>query len=170
MGMQKRDKTNDPLLQEQTLPRQPASILKTLMLGSQTGALYAADDDQSRRQYMTVMILTTMWITGLAFTTPVLVGWLVSYFDLESVLIFLCMDGIIGTGWWLARRGRWRLGSYIAPAVMFALGVYGTYWGGLSTTFVLFYAVTILLVSMLQVGKAQWLASALSAIRMRRIC
>jgi light-regulated signal transduction histidine kinase (bacteriophytochrome) len=39
---------------------------------------------------------------------------------------------------------------------MFALGVYGTCLVGLDSTFVLFYAIAILLVSMLQGGKAQW--------------
>jgi PAS domain S-box-containing protein len=160
MSTQKEDRANIPLRRGRTFWHGSA-VLKTLVLGSQAGALSSADDDQSRRQYMTLVILTMMLATGLVFTTPVLVGWLAGYFDLESALTFLFIDAVIGVGWWLARRGRWRLGSYIAPGMMFAMGVYGTYFSGLNTHFVLFYAIAILLVSMLRAGKAQWFALAL---------
>jgi PAS domain S-box-containing protein len=161
MGKQRQDKADNPLPQEPGPTPHRATTLKALLLGSKIGALSTADGDQSRRQYMTTVVLTMMGVTGLAFTAPVVIGWLAGYFDLESVLTFLFMDATIGIGWWLARRGRWRLGSYIAPAVMFAIGIYGTYVSGLETGFVLFYAITILLVSMLQGGLAPWLALAL---------
>ena len=134
------------------------------MWSEKVTALSAADTDQSRRQYMTSVILTMMLAIGLICTVPVIVGWLVGTFDLESVFTFLLMDGLIGAGWWLARRGRWRPGSFIAPAVMLAVAVYGTYFDGLNTHFVIFYVIVILLVSVLQGGKAQWFALALCIV------
>ena len=123
-----------------------------------------SDDDESRQQYMTKTILTMMGVALGIFTVPVLIGTAVGYWDLESVVIIALVDLFVGVGWWLSRRGRWRLGSYVAPMVMFALGLYGTCWIGLSTMFVLFYAIAILLVSMLRGGKATWFALVFSVL------
>lgn len=162
MGKQNRD-NDDQLPQEQEQARQVADM-KAAMLKSRTVTSATADEDASRRQHMTLVILTMMVVTGLVFSTPVVIGWLVGYFDLESILIFMFMDAILGISWGLARQGRWRPGSYIAPAVMFAVGVYGTYGAGLDSHFVVFYAIAILLVSMLQGGRAQWFALALCVL------
>jgi PAS domain S-box-containing protein len=123
--------------------------------------LMASAEDETRKQYMTETILKMMGMALLVFTTFIGLGWATGYFDLESVAIMLLMDIPIGMGWWLARRGHWRWGSWIAPAVMFALAVYGTYVAGLVNTLILFYVIAILLTSMLQGGKAQWFMLAL---------
>jgi hypothetical protein len=86
MSKRKQDRADDPLQQEQAPPWHHTAILKALVPGSRTEALTKADDYQTRRQYMTLVILTMMWATGLVFTAPIFIGWLVGYFGLESLL------------------------------------------------------------------------------------
>ena len=124
----------------------------------------AAHEDEKHKVYMTVATLTMMGAALLAFSIVIILGWLAHWFDLIPAVMMLALDIPVGLSWWLARRGRWQFGSYVAPALMFALGLYGSYFVGLATSFVLFYALAILLASMLRGGQAPWLVLVLCVL------
>ena len=128
-------------------------------------------NEADTRLTMTRTILASMGATLLAFTLLILVGWGASSWGLfgskraiilRDVILVLLMDIPIAISWWLAKRGYWRLGSYVAPGVFFVLGLYGSFSDGLLTTSVLFYVLAILLTSVLQEGRAAWLTLLLS--------
>ncbi|CAG0928904.1 two-component system, OmpR family, sensor histidine kinase VicK [Thermoflexales bacterium] len=121
-------------------------------------------EETLRRKVMVRTILTLMGAALLVFTIPIVLGTLSGFFDVLSSLIILLIDVPVGLGWWLSRRGYWRPGSYLAPALMFMLGLYGSALAGLSTSFVLFYALAILLVSLLLDNRAMWYTLALVLI------
>jgi PAS domain S-box-containing protein len=114
------------------------------------------DEDELRRKAMTQTILAMMGVTLLVFIVPIVLGTLSGFFDVEASLIILLLGVAIGASWWLCRRGYWRPGAYLAPALMFILGLYGSYFIGLSTSFVLFYAIALWLASLLLGNRAMW--------------
>ncbi len=114
------------------------------------------NEETLRRKVMTQTILTMMGVTLLVFIIPIVLGTLAGFFDVEASLIILLLGVLIGISWWLCRRGSWQPGAYLAPTLMFLLGLYGSYFIGLSTGFVLFYAIAILLASLLLGNRAMW--------------
>jgi signal transduction histidine kinase len=123
----------------------------------------ASREEETRRQYLTKRVLTLMVSVLFPFTGVILVGWSAGLFSWGDVTIVLLLDGPIAICWWLAQRGHWRWGSYVAPALMFVLGLFGSSSGGLANVFILFYALAILLTGMLLGNRLQWfvLATAL---------
>ena len=111
--------------------------------------------DQGRAA-MTRTILAMMSVALLVFTVPIVVGALSETFDVDAVGLILLLDVSTVTSWWLARRGYWQPGRVLAPAVMFLLGVYGSYYVGVATSLVLFYAIALLLTSLLLGSRAMW--------------
>jgi PAS domain S-box-containing protein len=105
---------------------------------------------------MTQTILAMMSIALLVFTIPIVVGALSETFDVDAVGLILLLDASTVTSWWLARRGYWQPGRVLAPAVMFLLGVYGSYYVGVATSLVMFYAIALLLTSLLLGSRAMW--------------
>ncbi len=122
----------------------------------------ADNEDEARQEYMTKVILAATGAALGAFTLVIVIGWVGGAFPFEAVARMLWMDIPLGGGWWLALRGRWRLASYIPPAVFFLHAFYGTCTIGLYTMSVLFYVIAILLAAMLLGIKAQWIVLALS--------
>jgi PAS domain S-box-containing protein len=114
------------------------------------------DDAGQSRKAMTQTILAMMSAALLVFTIPIVWGTLSGLFVLEDALLILLLDVPAVGSWWLSRHGRWRPGSYLAPALMFMLGIYGSYSIGLATSFVLFYAIALLLASLLLGSRAMW--------------
>jgi PAS domain S-box-containing protein len=91
-------------------------------------------------------------------------GSLVKYFDWYASEIILSVTLPIIVSWYLSRIGYWQPGSYLAPALIFFLGVYGSWQGGLVGTSLIFYILAILLVSMLRGGKTQWAVLVISIL------
>ena len=123
----------------------------------------AVDSGDARREQMTTAVLILIGITSLALSLIIVLGWLAGQFDAESVVTILAIDLLIGAGASLARTGRWRIARYILIAIFFGLGVYASS-GGLTSNFVLSYAIAILLASMLHGARAQWLTLAAALI------
>ncbi|HTP10619.1 MAG TPA: ATP-binding protein [Anaerolineae bacterium] len=116
----------------------------------------AGDENVQRRKAMTHTVLTMMGTALLVFTIPIVLGTLTGAFAVEAVLVILLLDVPTIGSWWLSRHGYWRPGSILAPALMFMLGVYGSFFIGLSSNFVLFYAIALLLASLLLGKRAMW--------------
>ena len=117
---------------------------------------YPADATEGRREYMTNVAFAMMALTLAVCTVLIIFGWLAGAFDSSSVTIMLLIDLPIGAAWWLVHRGYWRQGRYVPLAVFIGLGLWGNYGAGLSTTFVIFYAIAILLAGMLCGRKVHW--------------
>jgi PAS domain S-box-containing protein len=117
----------------------------------------AAAEDLQRQQIMTTTVLSMMSAALLVFTVPIVIGAVTGFFDVQPVVIMFLIDTPVWVGWWLAGRGHWQPGRFIAPALMFSLGMYGSYFVGLATMFVLFYAIAILLSALLLSNRAMWI-------------
>jgi PAS domain S-box-containing protein len=111
--------------------------------------------DQGRAA-MTRAILAMMSVVLLAFTIPIVMGAWSETFAVDAVGLILLLDVSAVTSWWLARRGYWQPGRVLAPAVMFLLGMYGSHYVGVATSLVLFYAIALLLTSLLLGSRAMW--------------
>jgi len=118
---------------------------------------YPADATEGRREYMTNVAFAMMALALAVCTVLIIVGWLAQAFYFSSITVMLLIDLPIGAAWWLVRRGYWRLGRYVPVVVFLGLGLWGNYSIGLVTTFVIFYAIAILLAGMLCDSKVHWL-------------
>jgi len=105
---------------------------------------------------MTKVAFAMMALALAVCTVLVIVGWLAEAFYFWSILVMLVVDLPIGAAWWLVRRGHWRQGRYVPLVVFLGLGIWGNYTAGLSTTFVIFYAIAVLLAGMLCDRKVHW--------------
>jgi len=123
---------------------------------------YPADTTDGRREYMTKVALAMMAIALAVCTLLVFVGWLAGGLGASSMALMLLIDLPIGAAWRLVRRGYWRQGRYVPLVILLGLGIWVNYTAGLSTTFVVFYAVAILLAGMLCDSKVHWSVLAVS--------
>lgn len=119
-------------------------------------ASYASNPYEARQEYMTRVILVFMVTSLSIFTLPILAGWLLGLFALEDFFIMLLLTSSAVASLWWAQRGHWRWSSYYPPLLCFLLAVYLNSLGGLATTGILFYALSILLTGMLHSVRSQW--------------
>jgi signal transduction histidine kinase len=124
----------------------------------------SATEDRARRQYLTQTVLTLMVSALLPFTLLVAAGWPAGIFSLGDVEIMLALAIPTGICWLLARRGHWQWGSYLAPILMFGLGLFGSALGNIGAIFVIFYGLAILLTGMLVGNWAQWVMVGLCTV------
>ncbi len=122
----------------------------------------AADLDEARREYMTMVIclITSIFSLGLALIFGI--GWGIGFFPLDSLLITIVMAVLFGVAWWLAHRGHWRVASHIPAVVVFLTAVYGNYIGGAGAPAMVLYALAIALTAILQGEHVQWVTVAAS--------
>lgn len=136
-----------------------------LLLPPLNSALVEVDEITATKLWQRQLTHTVLWLMSvvtLAFTIPIVLGLLIGLFESDAVFIMLALDLPVWVCTWLAWRGTWRPGSVLAPALMFALGMYGSYFVGISTSFVLFYAIAIVLASLLIGARALWLTCLLA--------
>ncbi len=120
----------------------------------------AADLDEARREYMTVVICLITSVVSFLLVLIFGAGWMADFFPLDSLLITLAMTVLFGGGWWLAHRGHWRIAGYIPTAVVFLTAVYGNYIGGTGAPAMVLYALAIAFTAVLQGEHAQWVTAA----------
>jgi signal transduction histidine kinase len=125
---------------------------------------HPTDADEGRREYMSKVSFAMMAIALGVCTLLIVAGCLAGIFDLLPVAVMLAIDLPIGASWWLVHRGHWRLARYVPPVVFLGLGLYGNYGSGLTTTFVIFYAIAILLAGMLLGSRMHWLVLGLAIV------
>ena len=112
---------------------------------------------EAQQEYMTRVVLVMTLAVLVLFSIPIVIGWGLIRFDWESISVILVLNLIVVFVWLLAQCGYWRLGSYVPPTIFFLLAIYGTYFKGMLTAYLLFYVVAILLTFMLHGAKAQWI-------------
>ncbi len=131
--------------------------MKTLLrLWNALVGSYPVDATEGRREYMTNVAFAMMALALAVCTVLVVVGWLAQAFYFSSVTTMLLIDLPIGAAWWLVRHGCWRQARYVPVAVFLGLGLWGNYSIGPVTTFVIFYAIAILLAGMLCNSRVHW--------------
>jgi methyl-accepting chemotaxis protein len=117
---------------------------------------HATDANDTRREYMTKVILVILNVVGVVFFFAFAIGWIVR----TTPPIFLISTTIIGLllfgGWYLAHRGHWRVVSYIPPIVFLSLALFVNFQNGIGGVAMLQYAIVVLLAAILQGGKVQW--------------
>lgn len=117
---------------------------------------YPADAAEGRREYMTNVAFAMMALALAVCTVLVIAGWLAQAFYSSSLIVMFAIDLPIGAAWWFVRRGHWRQGRYVPVVVFLGLGLWGNYGIGAVTTFVIFYAIAILLAGMLCDKRVHW--------------
>lgn len=122
------------------------------------------ENDAARKKYLVQAVLAMMSMALGVFTVLIALGWVANVFDLQAVTVMVLIDAPIGISWWLAHHGHWRWASWTAPAVMFALAVYGSSTAGLVNSLLLFYVIAIFLTGLLQYDRAQWIVLGLAII------
>jgi diguanylate cyclase (GGDEF)-like protein len=117
----------------------------------------STDEMDARRELMTRVILLTL--SGIQFLATVLVfiGWLAGFFLWEDLATLLTILLFMVAGWLLVLWGHWRVSRFILLFILFSLGVYGSSYGGLLTTFILAYLIAVLLYAMLIGGRSTWI-------------
>ncbi|MBN2158104.1 MAG: hypothetical protein JW807_01820 [Spirochaetes bacterium] len=118
--------------------------------------------DEARREHMTKVISLIMGITAFPFGIIFFIGWLLKFLPLDSFIFTIVITLIMISGWQLSYRGFWRLAGYFPPVITFLAAVYGSYIGGPGAPAMLLYALSIMLASMLQGQRAQWITLILS--------
>jgi signal transduction histidine kinase len=106
------------------------------------------NNDDARYAYMTRVILRMMGITLVIFTPVVFLIELSVPPPYEGVFLILLIDFPVFVAWAFAEKGRWRPASHIPPAIFLVMGFYGIWANGLGTTFLLFFALVIVIVGM----------------------
>ena len=86
-----------------------AGILEKLWLGLDLPS--ALHEDESRREYMTRVILTMLVTALLLFTLLIAVGWGVGWFFWSDAVLMLGVSLLTWGGWWLAHHSAWRTGG-----------------------------------------------------------
>ncbi|MBN1991894.1 MAG: STAS domain-containing protein [Anaerolineae bacterium] len=117
---------------------------------------YATDESDSRREYMTKVVLVILILVNGVLFFPFLIGALVGALTPEMPVITLVMEILLLTGWWAADRGYWRWAGYVALFVFFALALKTNYDYGVGSVAILIYASVVLLAAILQEGKTRW--------------
>lgn len=98
-------------------------------------------EDNSRREYMTRMILLMLGIASSVFTVLIATGCALDWFMWGDAGLILVVSLLMWAGWWLANRGAWRIGRYAPIGLFFALAVYVNYLGGFVTTALGYYMI-----------------------------
>ncbi len=123
-----------------------------------------ADDGPAPWKYM-IRVAYLMMAAALAVSTLIIVaGWLQGSWLPISVVIILSIDLAIGVSWWLVLRGRWQPARSIPSLVFLGLAVEANLHSGLTTSYVVFYALAILLAAVLMGSRAQWLVFLVSIV------
>jgi putative nucleotidyltransferase with HDIG domain len=114
-------------------------------------------EDSSIRAYITQVVLKLLAGALALFTTIIIFAWWAGRLEYDGPAIIAVVDVPFVIGMWLVRRGRWQAASYLPPVTFFLLALKVNYDGGLFTTAIILYAISILLAGMLQGNRAQFL-------------
>ena len=132
------------------------------MVLQESNASPRADRTMPPEQSFTIKTLQYMAWTLAACLLTVTVGTIPDLFDFEPVVILGAMLALTYVGLRLARGQHWAVGGYIPIVVVFAVAVYGSELGSMSTYMVLFYGVAVLLAGALKTVRIAWIVLALS--------
>jgi methyl-accepting chemotaxis protein len=122
----------------------------------------ATDANEARREYTTKVILVILNVVGIGLFIGFSIGWITGLLGPEVMIPTIIVDLLFAGSWYLAHRGHWRLASYITPAPFLALSMFTNYQNGAGGVAMLQYAIVILLVTILQSGRMQWVALVVS--------
>jgi len=125
---------------------------------------HATDDIEARLEYMTRVIILVMIIVLYLFTLVIIIGSFFIPWGSEAIPIMLILDFGAAISLWTTQRGGWRINKFIPPLVFFFMGLAGAYLYGLMNTLVLFYALSVIIASLLLGVKYQWPFLILSVI------
>ncbi len=117
-----------------------------------------------RRERWTLDILSLTLYISLAAAALISVAVIARIFQLAEVAPIYIVLVITAAAWWSAKKDRWRWASYVPTMICFLLGAYGSYVNGITTTLILFYALSILVAGVLQGSTFRWLLVVVSTI------
>lgn len=120
--------------------------------------------DHSRQEQIVKLMLVVMGSTLSIFTLIVMFAVMLTGLPEFIISIMLTMLFFIVVGWVLADHGMTGLGRFIPFALIFFLGIYGSFDNGLISTGLLFYVLAILMAAILFGSTAQWLVMVASLV------
>ncbi|MCP4543838.1 MAG: methyl-accepting chemotaxis protein [Chloroflexi bacterium] len=123
---------------------------------------HTADANEALQEYMTRVILVILNVVGLGFFVYFFIGAIFGMSSWQSLIPTIVIDLLFFGGWSLARRGHWRLASYLSPMAFFGLALSTNYLNGLGAVAMLQYAIVVIMVAILQGGGLEWAALGMS--------
>lgn len=105
---------------------------------------------------MTKVISVIMVLVTFALVISSSIGHFFGSIPFDTLIITVIALVIFSVAWLLANRGHWRIASLIPTALLYAIAVYGTLIGGVAAPALIFYAVIIVLVALLQGERYHW--------------
>jgi len=117
--------------------------------------------EDARREYMTRVMLVIAGVPTSIMMPLAIIGWGVGLYPVDVPIAVVLGGLLLGASLWLAQRGHWRFGSYMLPAMEFAIALQINYSQGAGTTALAYYACTLVLAAMLHGVRVQLLTLAL---------
>lgn len=105
--------------------------------------------EEARQEYMTRRILAALSFIGLTSGFGALAGFWMGMVSIEVPVLTGAVAVVLVTSWYATRRGLWGYTRYILVAILFFVGVHGTFTGGGSAPLTLMYVVSIALAAIL---------------------
>ena len=130
--------------------------LKPLNLWQRLTTPRSTDLVEARQEYMTKTIVGLMALLTLSFVPVLLVLWLLSIFDFNTVLLALVIAIISGGAAYIASTKYWKISSYLPPLMFFLLGVERVASSGFGTAGMLSFVLAVLLSAMLISKGLHW--------------
>lgn len=122
------------------------------------------DSDSALMEYMTRMLLFFLSFVTVPFSLFSAIGWYSGFIPTDTVIILFGMNFLFFTGLILVKRGLWKVGSLIPPAIMLGTAIYGNIIGGIDAPAMLLYVASIIFVAVLRGVGLMYLLLAVSIV------
>jgi two-component system cell cycle sensor histidine kinase/response regulator CckA len=113
-----------------------------------------SSDPQSRKAYLTRVLLSALLSIGFLFTPVILIGWLLGSIPPDTSLILISIGAIMAFGLWMVLKKQNLIGSFVLPAIIFTAALYGNLIGGMQSPAMVLYALAIVLAAILHGTKS----------------
>ena len=123
-----------------------------------------SDPEEARRQYLLNLVLLALGVPGFLFGVAGLILWLLGLAPSTGAIAGLGVQGFYLAAYWLARKGKVGLASFLPIAAVFLAMVGGGFYVGLGHANYIGFAMVALTAGILIGAKAGYLSALLSAV------
>lgn len=123
-----------------------------------------SDPEEARRQYLLNLVLLALGVPGFLFGVAGLILWLLDLAPPAGAIAGLGVQGFYLAAYWLARKGKVGLASFLPIAAVFLAMVGGGFYVGLGHANYVGFAMVSLTAGILIGAKAGYLSALLSAV------
>jgi PAS domain S-box-containing protein len=120
------------------------------------------DSDTALMEYMTRMLLFFLAFVTVPFSLFSVIAWNSGLIPPDTVVILFTKNILFFAGIVFVKRGFWRSGSFIPPAIFMVTAIYGNIIGGIDAPAMLLYVAAIILVAVLRGERLMYLVLGIS--------